>query len=149
MSTPFFIDPEFLHTCLMCPCRSFYVFFFSLEMWDPLRPKYPKKYKKRKNLAGKKNIRKRLGRGTLNTCAKFQGIIYKKGCGLWPLKEFGVICLNQLAYVHTRYTCRSSNERTYCTILRFFRIRRLPSFAFAGRLGFSGAEASCSTAIIL
>ena len=124
-------------------------FFFLWKCGIPLDPNIPKNTKNAKISQEKKNIRKRLGRGTLNTCAKFQGIIYKKGCGLWPLKEFGVICLNQLAYVHTRYTCRSSNERTYCTILRFFRIRRLPSFAFAGRLGFSGAEASCSTAIIL
>ena len=50
-------------------------------MWDPLRPKYTKKYKKPKYLAtkkqrNKKNIHKRLGRGTctLSTCAKNQGL---------------------------------------------------------------------------
>ena len=49
-------------------------------MWDPLRPKYPKKYKKpnvwrvRKN-----NIRKRLGRDTLRMCAKKQCLSLKNG----------------------------------------------------------------------
>ena len=45
------IYAQCLHTCLMCPCRAFcgwvflFLFFFSLDMWDPLRPKYPKNYK--------------------------------------------------------------------------------------------------------
>ena len=59
-------------------------------MWDPLRPKYLQKRQKPKYLAEKKrkrrkDIRKRLGRGTLNTCAKFQGLPPKNGVdvGLW------------------------------------------------------------------
>ena len=64
-------------------------FSFSLEIWDPLRPKYPKKYKTQISGEKKKKIkipiRKRLGRGTLNTCAKFQGLSLKNGVdiGLW------------------------------------------------------------------
>ena len=42
------LDPEILHTCLMCTCRAFYwwvfsSFFFPAKMWGLLRPKYPKK----------------------------------------------------------------------------------------------------------
>ena len=88
------IDPEFLHTCLICPCRAFDVFFFSLELWDQSRPKYPKTTKTQisgaKNENRKKPIRKRLGMGTLNTCAKFQGQSLKNG-----VDNFGVLCLNQ------------------------------------------------------
>ena len=85
------MDPEILRTCSMCPCQAFYecFFSFSLEIWDPLRPKYPKKYKTQISGEKKKKrkipIRKRLGRGTLNTCAKFQGLSLKNGVdiGLW------------------------------------------------------------------
>ena len=78
----------------MCPCRAFYgwvflvfCFFFSLEIWDPLRPKHPKNTKTR--IFGKKRrknlIRKTLSRGTLNTRAKFKRLSLKKGVdiGLW------------------------------------------------------------------
>ena len=37
-----------------------------------------------------KYIRERLGGGTLNTCAKIQGLISQKRRGHWTLKEFGV-----------------------------------------------------------
>ena len=156
------LDPEILHkslmcscrTCLMCSCRTFYDFFFcfsvfSPNMWGSLRPKYPPKITKTKNLAKKKTNNKKsvkagqghikhvckfqglnltngvdigiwrnlgfslnqplcawearpqgeknLERGTLNTCAKFQGLTLskKKRRGHWHLKEFWVLCLNQ------------------------------------------------------
>ena len=60
-------------------------------MWDPLRPKYPPKKQKPKYLAKKKEkektVRQRLGRGTLNTCAKFQGLDSKIRRGHWRLNE--------------------------------------------------------------
>ena len=63
-------------------------------MWDPLRPKYPKKYKNKYMARSKyqymnKNpfIRKGLGRGAFNTCANF-GVYLSKGRGYWTLKEF-------------------------------------------------------------
>ena len=49
-------------------------------------PKYFAKKKK------KKSIRKRLGRGTLFACAKFQGLTSQKHREHWNLKEFGVLC---------------------------------------------------------
>ena len=63
------MDPEIWHTCLMCPCRAFYewgflfFYFFLLEMWDPLRPKYPEKIRRPKYLA-KKNRKKTFVEGS-------------------------------------------------------------------------------------
>ena len=58
------------------------------------RPKYPKKDKNRniwrkKNKPKPKNIRERLGRGTLNTCAKFQGLAYLSKTA-WTLDSEGI-----------------------------------------------------------
>ena len=69
-----------------------------LEMWDPLRPKYPKNPNIRQK-SKIKNISNRLGKGTLNTCAKFQGLSLKNGDDIKLLKEFGVICVNQPVYI--------------------------------------------------
>ena len=52
------------------------------------RPKYHNKYqnpniwRKQKKTKTKNTIRKRLGRGTLNTCAKLQGLSLKNGVGI-------------------------------------------------------------------
>ena len=54
-----------------------------------------KNTQKSKYLAEKKKKRKRLGRGTLNTCTKLQGLISQKRRGHWTLKKFGVMCLDQ------------------------------------------------------
>ena len=55
-------------------------------MWDPLRPKHKKIYTKsqisgenKRNTTKQDKIRKRLDRGTFNTCAKFQGLSLKNG----------------------------------------------------------------------
>ena len=58
-------------------------------MRDPLKPKYLKKILRstktqisgeiREKKKGKKNASKRLGRGTFNACAKFQGLSLKNG----------------------------------------------------------------------
>ena len=81
------IDPEILHTCLICPCQACYewgfrffvffrqifgFFFFFLDIWVLRGPTFPAKKPKTK-----KPIRKRLGRGTLNTWAKSQGLSQK------------------------------------------------------------------------
>ena len=94
MPTPFLrIDPEILHTCLMCPCRALHdFFFFSLEMWDPLRHKYPKKYKNQ-NIWRKK-------KGFVNDSAghyvcKTSGSMSRKRRGHWTLKGFGAISLEE------------------------------------------------------
>ena len=91
----------------MRPCIAFdergFILLFSLKLWDPLRPKYPKK-NRNPNIRRKKRkqktpvTRKMLGRGTLNPCAKFQGLSQKRR-GHWTLKEFVVLCLNQPACV--------------------------------------------------
>ena len=76
----------------------FFILFFSLEMCDPIRPEYHKKYKNPSNIWRKKIIRKMLGRGTLNTCAIFQGLTPQKRrghldpVGIWGHTE---VCLNQ------------------------------------------------------
>ena len=69
--------------------------FFSLEMWDRLRPKYPEKYKNPNIWRGKKKKKsKKARRGhTKHTrvCAKFQGLISQKRREHWTLTEFGVL----------------------------------------------------------
>ena len=68
------------------------MYFLPLETWDPSRRKYRKK--KKQNICRKENNRWRLGRGTLNTCAKIQGLSLENG-GHWTLKELGAISLSQ------------------------------------------------------
>ena len=96
----------------MCPCRAFYKYecvLFFLKMFlslffagnaGSLRTKISQKIQKPEYLAKTnkrkiKNTRKRLGTGTLNTCAKFQGSVSQKRRGHWTLKEIGVLRLNQ------------------------------------------------------
>ena len=92
MSTPFMsVSPWILHTCLMCPCRAFYECFFSFFLffsvrylgfrifWGYLGLKRPLIFGERK----KKKHRQRLANGTLNTCAKFQGLTLKSGLEIW------------------------------------------------------------------
>ena len=84
------IDPEILHTCLMCPCRTFsewgflFLFFSAryLGFWvfGIFGSKGIPHFQREKN-----NIRKRLGSGTLNTCAQFQGISLKNSVDIWTL----------------------------------------------------------------
>ena len=81
----------------------FFVFgFFFAGHVGSLKTQISQKLQKPKYLAKictgiyeKKNICKRLGRGTLNTCAKFQGLISQKRRGHLTLKEIGVSCLSQ------------------------------------------------------
>ena len=96
MSTPILIDKT-LKFCARVQCvpaepltnGAFCFFcFFSLEIWDPKPQISPKNTKTQ--ISGKKKkrkapIRKRLGRGTLNTYAKFQSPSLKNGVdiGLW------------------------------------------------------------------
>ena len=98
-------DPEILHKCLMCPSRAFFewvffclVLFFAENVGSLKTQISPKKCKKPKylNINITKKNRWRLGRGTLNTCAKFQGLTLKNGVDNWRLKEVGGLCLNQL-----------------------------------------------------
>ena len=63
------LDAEFLHTCLMCPCRAFQecaFLSFPPKMWGSLRPKYPPPPKNKLNIWRKKrkSVRPRLGRDT-------------------------------------------------------------------------------------
>ena len=72
----------------MCPCWAFcewgFSFFFSQifvfscfwDVWVLRDPRFPAK---KKNKKPEKPIRKKLGRDTLNTCAKFQGLSLKNG----------------------------------------------------------------------
>ena len=69
---------------------SFVFFVFFAENVESLKTQISKKYKppniwQQKTKKQEKNIRKRLGRGTLNTCAKCQGLSLKNGVdiGLW------------------------------------------------------------------
>ena len=75
---------ETLKFCTLVQCvpaepltGGFLFAYFSLEIWDPLISKYSKKYKtpniwQKREKKWKNSIRKRLGRGTLNTCANFR-----------------------------------------------------------------------------
>ena len=63
-----------------------------------LKTQISQKIQKPKHVAKKNtHIHKRLDRGTLNTCTKFQGLISKKRRGRWTLNELGGWCLNQPA----------------------------------------------------
>ena len=73
----------------MCPCRAFYDsflftpasylgFYTFWDIWVLMDPTFPAKNKT-------KNICKRLGRGTLNTCAKIQGLCLKNDVDIWTL----------------------------------------------------------------
>ena len=88
------IDPENSRTCFMSPCRAFHVCFFFFPAGNVGSPKtqISKKCTKSQIFGGKKtrthtHIRKRLCRGTLNTCGKFQGLLSKNGLdiGLWRI----------------------------------------------------------------
>ena len=48
-------------------------------IWVLRDPTFPAKNKTKQ----KQNIRKRLGRGTLNACAKFQGPFLQNGVDIW------------------------------------------------------------------
>ena len=79
------IDPEILHTCLMFPCqtvnecvprfRQIIVLVIS-RGYLGLKGSHIQRKKR-------KNIRKGLGRSTLNTSAKFQGLFLKNGVDIW------------------------------------------------------------------
>ena len=79
----------------MCPCRVFhFFFFFPARNVGCLKTQIPKTVQKAEYLAERKKKVQRLCRGTLNACAKFQGLS-KTGWTFWTLKYFGVICSNQ------------------------------------------------------
>ena len=77
-------DPEILRTCFMCPCRALHDFFFPARYlgfciflgYLGLKGSHISSEKKQ-------NIRKGLGRGTRNTCAKCQGLPLKNGVDIW------------------------------------------------------------------
>ena len=78
--------PEIFHACLMCPCRARYENKKkALEMWDPVRPQYPKKIPKTPIPGGKK---KKIVTGSLKTFAKIQGLPHKRR-GHWTRKKSG------------------------------------------------------------
>ena len=83
------IEPEILHSCLMCPCRAFYergfyFCFFSAGNVGSLKTQLFQQIQTPQTSGENKQL-KRLGRGTLNTCAKLQGLSLKNGVdvGLW------------------------------------------------------------------
>ena len=90
MSTPFLRDRpwNFAHVFNVSLSSLLRMFVFSQEMWDPLRPK-KKQISGEKKKKKKKPLRKRLGRGTLNTW-KNQGLSLKNGVdvGLWRNSGF-------------------------------------------------------------
>ena len=56
----------------------------------------------------KKKHRTRLGKGTLNTCAKFQGLTLKNGVDIWTLVRLNAKItawhLNYLVLVYIRFS---------------------------------------------
>ena len=92
--------------------------FFSLETWDPLRPKYPKNTKP-KYLAKKTKKMQKARQGRIkHVCVqKFSVLSLKNGVDIdWTLKGIGVIC----SWLHARTSLyylpnltRDKNEGTY------------------------------------
>ena len=93
----------------MCPCRAFnesflFVFFrqilgfcVSWDIWVLRDPKVSSKKTKNKT---KKAISKKLGRGTLNTCAKFKGLTLKTGVDIWTFVRLSA----KIAAWHRNYS---------------------------------------------
>ena len=97
----------------MCPCRPFndrgfvyllifaryLVVVFLRDIWVLRDPTF--------SADEKKKSRKRLGRGTLNLCAKIQGLTLKNGGGIWPFVWINAKItgwhLNYLVLVYIRF----------------------------------------------
>ena len=74
------------------------VFFASQNrsIRDGLRPKYPKKNKKKQTSDDKKTTHSWKARqGFIKRVCKISGTFSRKRRGHWTLKELGVLCLNQ------------------------------------------------------
>ena len=113
------IDPEVMHTCLMCPCQSFYdcVFFFAGNVGS-VKTEISKKIRKQKYLAEKKTIAKKRKKhsqktrqGHIKHVRKISGSISQKRRGHWTLKEFGVLCFNQPVSLASRNMGITTNRR--------------------------------------
>ena len=92
------LDPEILHMCLYALAEPFWMFccffcFFFAENVGSLNTQISSKKQKPKYLTkkteNKKYIFVRLGRGTLNTCAKFRGLTLKNGVDIGIWRDFG------------------------------------------------------------
>ena len=85
---------EFLHTCLMCPCRSLYeCFFYSDGNVGQILPQNTRRQVAGENKYINETHSKGLGR-VHYTRAKLQGLSLKR-LGHWTLKEFGGVRSNQ------------------------------------------------------
>ena len=124
MSTPFLrVKPwNFPHTSWISPAEpltnAFYIYFFSPDIWAfvffGIFESYGTSHFRRKK---KKNIRKRLGRDTLKTCAKFQDILLSKTA--WTLDSEGIGGI-MLEPACTRYPWRFwAWQRVYLSMIRF------------------------------
>ena len=95
------LDPEFLYTCLMCPCRAFYecffcfLFFFAENVGSLKTQISPKNTKTQISDGKSKNYSLKARQGHLKHVWKTPGSNSRKRRGHWHLKEFGVLCLNQ------------------------------------------------------
>ena len=89
-------------------------------MWDPLTPKYLQKYKNKKK-SGKKKTNEnenpiRTSRGTLNTCAKFQGLMSQKRRGHLDSEGIWVYMLEPAYTVKLAFPVASTTCTPYlCT----------------------------------
>ena len=78
------------------------------DIWVLRDPTYPAE------IMGGKN-RQRLDRGTLNTCAKFQGLSLKNGVDIWTLVRLSAkIAPSRRNYLYLLYTrCWAINMTWY------------------------------------
>ena len=110
------LDPEILHTFLICPCRPFYECFFFFpppKMWGSSSPKYPLYIRQRKE-EKKKSLKARQGH--IKHVCKISGSNSQERRGHWRLKEFGVLCLNQpvkLTFSWSLYRTYSVGPKTF------------------------------------
>ena len=69
-------------------------------MWDPLRPKYPKKVQKKQTSGeAKKTHSKKARQGHTKYVCEISGYISQKTAWTLDLKEIGVIFFNQLVFL--------------------------------------------------
>ena len=147
----------------MCPYQAFFVcLFFPAGNVGSLKNQISHKIQKTKYLGKKKkNIRKRLGRGTLNTCAKRQGLMAQKRRGQRTWRNLGLYAWSSLYFVKQHCadapSIRENSQcsQCYCTaqysILEYCRVSELqavPTAEKARSMNSTGSRNTWSTGSI-
>ena len=118
-----------MHPYFICPCRTVNDYFvvFPPEMWDPLRPEYPKNTK-HKYLAKKKRLLT-VRQGHVEHVCKVPGSASKTAWH-WSLNEFRAISLKQP--VHRKALVAFYVGIWYCRVFMYQVTRKMTTPADKG-----------------